>query len=196
MDDRRRDPVGADTGDGGFSMVASMLSLVAAALLVALLLSSTLHSSSNSTTGISNAPGVVQADGIQAQQALTTALSTVSSAAVADGGYGNITPTALSASEPSVTFVAGPTTSWTTVSVAVAGGTGGAIGSGSGGGVTLADRAADGTCWLVWKSAGATWYGAQTSTSSCSAPAIASAPSPGPVSSSAIGWQEGSFPTV
>ena len=201
MDDRRTDPQGVDTGDGGFSMVATMLSLVAVALLVALLLSSTLHSGTGSSGGISNAPGVAEADGIQAQQALDTALSTASAAASAAGGYGSITPSALSASEPSVAFVTGPTTSSSTVSVAASAATvtagagiGSGIGTGSGGSVTLADRAADGTCWLVWKSAQATWYGAQTKASSCTAPVIASAPTAGPVSASAIGWQEGSFP--
>jgi hypothetical protein len=196
MDDRRSDHQGVDTGDGGFSMVASMLSLVAVALLVALLLSTTLHSDSSSSTGISNAPGVAQADAIQAQQALTSALSAASTVATTAGGYGNVTPSALSAAEPSVSFATGPTTTWTTVSVAVsAGGTGG-FGAGPSGSVTLADRGADGTCWLVWKSGGATWYGAQTKAASCAAPAIAAAPAAGPVSSSAIGWQEGTFPTV
>jgi len=197
MEDRRRnDRVGVDTSDSGFSMVATMLSLVAVALLTALLLSSTLHSGGNSSPGISNAPGVASADGIQAQQALTTALSDVSASAVTAGGYGNVSASALSAAEPSLAFVTGPTTSASTVSVAVSAGTGAGagFGSGSGGSVTLADRAGNGTCWLVWKSSTATFYGAQTMASSCAAPAIASAPSPGPVSSSSIGWQQGSFP--
>ena len=62
--------------DAGFSMIATMLSLVATALLVAVLLSTTLHSDNNSTTSITNAPGVAEADGLQAQQALTTGLTT------------------------------------------------------------------------------------------------------------------------
>jgi hypothetical protein len=193
---RHRIHDGTTTGDGGFSMVATMLSLVAVALLVALLLGTTLHSSNNSDASISNAPGVAEADGLQAQQALDAGLSAATSAAVGAGGYGAITPSTLSAAEPSVTFVAGPTSSPSVVSVVVTPGQAGGFGTGPGGSITLAARGADGTCWLVWKSAGATWYGAQTHLSSCSAPAIASAPTAGPVSSGAIGWQSGSFPSV
>jgi hypothetical protein len=66
---------------------------------------------------------------------------------------------------------------------------------GTGGSVTLAVRSTGGTCWLVWKSSGApTWYGAQTDQPSCTAPALASAPAATPVSSTSIGWQQGSFP--
>lgn len=188
----------ADHGsrDSGFSMVATMLSLVAAALLVALLLGATLHSGSTSTTSISNAPGVAAATGIQAQQALTTALSTASTAAVGAGGFGGLTPSALAASESSITFVAGPTSSASVVSVATAPDQSGGVTGGPTGSITLAARATDGTCWLVWKSATATWYGAQTGLASCSAPALTSAPSPGPVSATAIGWQQGTFPSA
>jgi hypothetical protein len=49
----------------------------------------------------------------------------------------------------------------------------------------------------VWKGQGsASWYGAQTDQPTCTAPALASTPSPGPVSSSGIGWQTGSFPAA
>jgi hypothetical protein len=76
-------------------------------------------------------------------------------------------------------------------------GSAGSAGPGTGGtgGVTLADRSSGGICWLVWKSSNtATWFGAQTGQSQCTAPALSSAPSTGSVSSSSIGWQEGSFP--
>jgi hypothetical protein len=108
---RRRHHPGTGAGDHGFSMVATMLSLVAVALLAAVLLGTTLHSSSNSEASISNAPGVAAADGLQAQQALDTGLSAATSAAVGTGGYGAVTPSTLSASEPSVSFVTGPTSS-------------------------------------------------------------------------------------
>jgi len=188
----------------GFSMVVIVISLAITAILVALLLGTTLKSGSNSSTNITNAPGVAQATAIQAQQTLSTALTAADTAA-SSGGYGSLTVSALSASNPSISFVTGPSTDPSTVSVAVTGGGAGAEGGfgvdgvpgGSGGSVTLADRSTDGTCWLVWKSAAsAAWFGAQTDLSSCTAPALDTAPSPDPVSSTSIGWQQGSFPAV
>jgi hypothetical protein len=167
-------------------MVATMLSLVATAVLVALLLSTTLHSSDNSTTSITNAPGVAEADGLQAQQALSTGLTAAETAAAGSGGFGQVTAAMLTAANPSTTFTSGPSTSAAMVSVAT-----------STDSITLADRASDGTCWLVWNSStGGTWFGAQTGLPSCTAPVLASAPVASPVSSSSIGWQEGSFPTT
>jgi hypothetical protein len=185
-------------GDDGFSMIATVLSLVATALLVALLLGSTLHSGSTSSTRVANAPGVAEADSVQAQQVLSTGLTTADAAAIQSGGYGSLSPGELSASEPSVSFVAGPSSNASTVSMAVGqpqpgSSTGGP--GGPGGSITLADRSSNGTCWLIWKGGGAgAWYGAQTGLSGCTAPALATAPSPGPVSSAAIGWQQGGFP--
>jgi hypothetical protein len=212
--------------DAGFSMAVTVLSMGVVAILTALLLTSTLSSGSGSGTGagtgIDNAPGVAEATSVQAQQTLSTALTTVS-AAVASDGYGSLSSSTLSASNPSISFVDGASSNPTTVSISVvpgsdggAGGVGGASGaagaiggidggavsgdgvsgaSSTGGSVTLADRSTGGTCWLVWKSAGAaTWYGAQTDQPSCTAPALASVPAAGPVSSTSIGWQEGSFP--
>lgn len=184
--------------DDGFSMIATVLSLGATALLVALLLGSTLHSNSTSSSRVANAPGVAEADSMQAKQALSTGLTTADAAAIQSGGYGSLSPSELSASEPSVTFVAGPSSNASTVSVALGpsqpgpstGGPGG-----PGGSITLADRSSDGTCWLIWKGGVAgTWYGAQTGLSSCTAPALTTAPSPGPVSPATIGWQQGGFP--
>ncbi len=196
-------------------MIVTMLSLVAVALLALVLMSTTLHSGSTSSTNIANAPGVGEADSLVAQQSLSTALIAVGTAAASAGGYGTVEVGSLSAADPSVTYVTGPTTGASTVSVALTAGTGspggavgaaisgaeaagsGAVTGGSGisGTVTLAARSANGTCWLVWRGDGsATWYGAQTGLPSCTAPALAVAPSAGPVSSSGIGWQQGSFP--
>ena len=204
-------------------MIATLLSLVAVALLSLVLLSTTFHSGDGSSTNVSRSPGVAQADDLVAQQALSTALTSVGTAAVNAGGYGALDVATLSASDPTVSYVAGPTTSASTVSIAVTGGAsgssagagvpGGAVGAaingadggtgGEGGGnagsgtVTLAARSSDGTCWLVWKGDGtATWYGAQTGLGSCTAPALTSAPDAGAVTSSSIGWQQGSFPTA
>ncbi len=201
-------------------MILTLLSLVAVALLSLVLLSTTFHSGDDSSTNLSHAPGVAQADDLVAQQALSTALTSVGTAAANAGGYGALDVATLSASDPTVSYVAGPTTSASTVSIAVTGGAsggsagagvpGGAIGAainGASGGsdesggsagsgtVTLAARSSDGTCWLVWKGDGtATWYGAQTGLGSCTAPALTSAPDAGTVTSSSIGWQPGSFP--
>ncbi len=219
-------------GEGGFSMIATALGLAATAILTAVLLGTMLDSNGTTANGISNEPGVAEATALQAQQTLTTGLTTVDTAAISGGGYGSLQPSALTASNPSITFVAGPSTNSDTISMAVtsasggqagvsgasvgsdggvSGGAGGAggiadgvagegsaggVGTGAGSGtVTLADRSADGTCWLAWKGAGgSTWYGAETGLASCTAPAISSTPSPGPVSSSSIGWKQGSFP--
>jgi hypothetical protein len=173
--------------DGGFSMIVTMVSLVIGALLVALLLGKTLGSSSTSNTSITNAPGVSEADGLEAKQSLSIGLTAAATAAAASGGYATLTSTDLSQANPSIHFVAGPSAGASTVSVAVT-----PAGDGS---ITMAADAADRTCWLVWKpDQGATWYGAQSDLASCTAPAISSPPTPEPVSSSTIGWKQGSFP--
>jgi type II secretory pathway pseudopilin PulG len=212
--------------DAGFSMIATVLALVVVALGAALLLGTTLHSSGGSSTGVANAPGVALADRVQAQQSLSTGLTAAETAAASAGGFATVTASDLEASNPSITFIAGPSSGATTVSVAVsAEGTGGAAagdqstgvagipdipgvtgggganggassGGNAGGSITLTDRSSDGVCWLVWKAgATATWYGAQTGLASCTAPSLSAAPTPGPVSSAAIGWQQGSFPS-
>jgi hypothetical protein len=179
-------------------MIATVLGLLATAVLTAILLSTTLGSngstgSASGISGVSKAPGVDEATSIQAQQMLATGLTTVVSTAAGAGGYGSLQPSTLSASDPSITFVAGPSTNATTISMAVVAGDG----SGAGGSVTLAVRSTGGTCWLAWKSSGSgTWYGAQTGQPSCTAPALASVPTAGPVSASTIGWQEGSYPSL
>jgi len=171
-------------------MIATGLSLVATALLTAILLSATLHSGGNSTTSVTDGPGVAQADDLEAQSALSTALTSAEASASAGGGYGSLTPASLASENPSVGVAAGPSTNASTISMSVSSGTG--IGS-----VTLADRSADGVCWLVWKSTVApTWFGAQTNATSCTAPARTSAPLPGAASPRTIGWQQGGFPTI
>ena len=103
-------------------MIATLLSLVAAALLSLVLLSTTFHSGDGSSTNVSRSPGVAQADDLVAQQALSTALTSVGTAAANAGGYGALDVATLSASDPTVSYVAGPTTSASTVSIAVTGG--------------------------------------------------------------------------
>ncbi len=185
----RRCAVGADDGA---SMVVTLAALLVVAVLTAIGLGATLHPGSGASPSEPGAPAVATADAVQAQQSLATGLSDASTAAATQGGYGAVTASALAGAEPSLTFVDGPSTNATTVSVAVTGGSG--IGSTTGS-ITLADRASDGNCWLVWRAAGAaTWYGTQRGLASCTAPALDGPPTPGAVSASEIGWQEGSFP--
>ena len=177
-------------GDSGFSMIATMLSMVAVALLVALLVGSSFHSGPTASGTAAN-PEVALADSVQAQQSLSTGLHAAQDAAASTGGLGSVDAATLSAAEPSVTFIAGPSTGPTTVSVATGSTTDGT------GEVTLTDRSSDGTCWVVWSSpSSTTWYGAQTGQSSCTAPALSGPPTPGAVSASAIGWQSGAFPAA
>jgi hypothetical protein len=170
-------------------MVVTIVSLVVSALLGALLLGTMVHSGSTVKTGVANSPAVAAADGIEAQQALSTGLNAASTAAADIGGYGSLQISALSATQPSTSFVSGPSSSASTVSVSIS-----TEGDGS---ITMADRSSDGICWLLWRSTGsAVWYGAQTGLTSCAAPTLASVPTVGPVSSTAIGWQQGSFPAA
>jgi hypothetical protein len=183
-------PLSADrpgTGEDGFSVIVTMLSLVVSALLIALVLGTTLHSGGSSPSGVDSAPGVAMANGIQTQQALTTALGSIATASTTSGGYGSLQPADLTAINPGVHVVAGPSANSSTISMATA-----STGAGS---VTLAALAPDRTCWLIWSSPGsATWYGAQQGLTSCVAPALPMAPTAGPVTSTSIGWHQGSFP--
>ncbi len=175
------------TADSGFSMVATMLSLLASAILVALILISTLGSHGQSKPGIANAPGVGLANDMQAQQALSTSLTTAIAEAAGGGDYSTVTVAFLAAANPSITYVDGPSTSSSVVSVA---------NSAGGGAITMVVRASSGTCWLVWAGSGDTWYGAQTNQTSCTAPPLDSAPTASAVSSTAIGWRQGDFPSA
>jgi hypothetical protein len=168
--------------DSGLSMVATAASLVIGALLLAFALTSMFKSTGGSTK-LSNAPGVGTADDIAAQQALSTSLTAAGPAAAAAGGYGAITAGALETADPSIAYTSGPSTSSSSVSVAS-----------SSAGMTLAVRSSTGSCWLVWDGGSGVWYGEQTNLPSCTAPALGTAPTAGPVSSSAIGWQQGGFP--
>jgi hypothetical protein len=175
---------GRATGDHGLSTVVTAVSLLISALLILLVLKATVGSGSGST---SPPPRPVSAaDTGLAQQNLAGALATLQQ--VDAGGQGSVDAATLQAADPALSFPAGPSAAPSTVSV-----TPGTDGTS----VTLAVRATDSTCWLVWwSSATGTWYGAQTSQPSCTAPSESAVPAPGPVSSSSIGWQQGSFPTA
>ena len=178
---RRRD-------EQGLSMVVTMVSLVAVALLVLLAARATLGGSSGSASTSVDQP-VAAADGAEAQQTLSTALGAVASASGSTDSYVGIDAAELSTSEPSLQFTDGASTGPDSVSVA-------ATSDGSGA-VTLSVRANDGTCWFAWRApdSGA-WYGARTGGSPCAAEPVEPTPTPGAVSSSSVGWEQGAFPTV
>jgi hypothetical protein len=134
MDDGRR---GRD--DTGLSMLFTVISLLITALLILFALS-TMFGSSNGSTKLSNQPGVALADDLTAQQTLQTSLTTADAQASESGGYGAVTPDALGTANPSITYVAGPSTSPTTVSVATTstGTPGAGAGAGAGGGGSIA----------------------------------------------------------
>src|ERR1700722_8123192 len=71
--------------DDGFSMIATALSLVATALLTAILLGTMLNSGGSSNGNLSGAPGIAQATALQAQQTLSTGVTTADPALNADG---------------------------------------------------------------------------------------------------------------
>jgi hypothetical protein len=169
--------------DAGLSMLVTVISLLLSALLVLLVLKATITTGTGTGTASAPSAQVALADATEAQQNLATGLSTARSAA--DGGLASVDPSALESADPNLTFTSGPSTAPGTLSVD----------SSPGGAVTLAARASDGTCWDVWSSTtGGTWYGAQTGQASCPAADPTSAPTAGPVSSYAVGWQQGSFP--
>ena len=170
-------------GDGGLSLLVTVVSLLITALLVLVVLKATVTSGH---TGSSTPTPVSTADATQAQQSLSGALATLQQ--IDPGGQGTVDAATLQAADPSLTFTPSPSAGPLTVSVAP---------SSDGSSVALADHSADGTCWFVWWSPTAgTWYGAQTSQTSCAAPGPAGPPSPGAVSDNAIGWQQGTFPAV
>jgi len=207
---------------GGLSMVVIAISLLITVALALLAAEMTFGSSGPESGSTAGNPEVAMADHLQAQQSLSTALTAVATQAAAGGGggaadgagdgagdglggvasgvgdglgdgggtgSGGVDITQLQAADPSLTFVSGPTSGPTTVSVASDTSTPGAV--------TLATRSSDSVCWLVWRADGSsTWYGAQTGLASCTAPAMGSPPSPGPVGSTSIGWQTGGFPSA
>ncbi len=133
---------------------------------------------------------VNQAYDVQAQSTLSTAMQNVRDGAISNG--------ALSVSALAQYGVTpGPSGSPSVVSGAVAdstassGGTDGPLGFGS---VTLAADSQSGTCWFVWFSSSATWYGFEPDATSCVAPPLVEAPTAGAGSPGMVGWQQGSFP--
>jgi hypothetical protein len=167
--------------DRGLSMLVTAISLLVTALLVLLVLKAT--GVTGSGTSATPTQSAALADDTQAQQNLSQGLSTLQQ--TDPGGQGSVNAAALQAANPSVTYTSDASSNPSTISVTPQ----------SDGAVALADRSTDGTCWVVWWSpTTGTWFGAQSTQSSCTAPSLPGTPTAGPVSSSTIGWQQGKFP--
>jgi Tfp pilus assembly protein PilX len=174
--------------DAGFGLVSIVVSL----LIVALLSVGALKAFAGGATTGPEAKAlnttVAQAYDVQVQSALSSAMQNVRDGAISNGG--------LSASDLAQYGVqSGPSDSSSTLSGAVAAtsaaGPAGPLGFGS---VTLAAQSKSGTCWFVWFSTSATWYGFEPDATSCIAPSMATSPSASAGSPGTIGWQQGSFP--
>ena len=183
-------PRGLASGDeDGFGLVGIVISL----LIVALLSVGALKAfASGTVTGAGTSgpnPTVDQAYDVQAQSALSSVMQNVRDGAISNGGF-----SASDFAQQSVTT--GPSGSPSDISGAVAdtdaaGGVSSPLGPGS---VTLAAESKSGTCWFVWFSTSATWYGFQADATSCQAEPMVAAPSASAGSPGTTGWQEGSFP--
>ena len=178
MDDR------ADRADGGLSLLVTVMGLFVSALLVLLVLKATVTSDSKSSPSTPSLPAV--ADAAQAQQNLSAALTTAEQAGTT--GQGGLDAAAMQSIDPSLTFTSGASTDPHTVSVTPAP---------DGSSVALVARSTDGICWAVWWSpTSGSFYGAQTGQASCLAPTLTARPAAAPVTSTAFGWQGGSFPAA
>ncbi len=173
------------TDDRGFSLVVVAFGLVITALLVLWVAKATLSSRSGSPSGSPDQQSAA-ADAIQAQQNLSTALTSVRLAAI----DGQATPdaAAIQLGNPALSFTSEASTGPGTISLAA---------TTDGAGAALAARSSDGTCWIIWWTpTDGTWFGAQTGQRSCAAPVLISPPTPTAVTSTSIGWQQGIFPSI
>lgn len=189
----------------GFGMVGLVLTLAIVGVGGAIGGTALLGGSGDSGLGTGNGSPANKAYDIAAESTLETAQSAVETVATTSG-YSGISASSLEFDEPSVKFTPGPTTSDTSVSVAdsATGSTapgqaptlGGAVSPA--GSVTLAayseSTSGNGSCLFVWMTTGATWFGAEADQTSCTATAMASAPTAGTPSATSIGWGQTTFP--
>lgn len=172
-------------GEAGFGLVGIVISLMIVAILSVGALKAFASGAGPGSGSPAQNPAVNQAYDVQAQSALSNAMENVRDGAISNGG--------VSASDLAQYGVsAAPSTSPSEVSGAVAASSAdGSIGYGA---VTLAAESKSRTCWFVWFSSSATWYGSEPSASSCAAQPMPDAPTPGAGSPGSIGWQPDSFP--
>lgn len=187
--------MGQRSDDGQLTLIGVVIALVVVAALTGISLAVFVGSPNpgGDAQGLQG-PGISQADDLSAQESLSQAQTAATTTGVAQG-YGSITATSLSDSDPSVQFTSGPSTSSSVVSVASSGGATGFASTGGGGSLTLTTHAATGTCWYLWLGQGGPLYGVAPRQPSCQAVAIPSAPA---VSSSASsgGWSTRAWPAA
>ena len=177
----------------GFGLVGIVFSL----LIVAALSVGAFTAFGGTTPSPSGGPGglnpvVDRADDVQAQSSLSAAMQNLRDAAISNGGlaganlaqYGVTTGSSSAPSQVSGAIAPSTTTGF---------GGDGPLGPGA---VMLAAESPSGTCWYVWFSASATWYGFEPDATICVAQQLSSAPTPGAGSPGTVGWQQGSFPAT
>lgn len=173
----------------GFGLVGIVVSLVIVAALSIGAFTAFAGSTASQSGPGGLSPTVDRADDIQVQSTLSATMQNVRDAAISNGGlsganlaqYGVTTGSSSAPSQVSGA-VAQPTT---------VGAGDGPLGSGA---VMLAAESTSGTCWYVWFSTSATWYGFEPDATTCVAQQLSSAPAPSAGAPGTIGWQQGSFP--
>ncbi len=190
MDGTGRTPL-SSKGEAGFGLIGIVVSLLILAMLSIGALKAFAGGAATGTGSQALRPTVDEASDVQAQSTLAGAMQNVRDQAISNGG--------LSTSDLAQYGVTpGPSGSSSAVSGAVTdssapagGGADGPLGFGS---VMLAVDSQSGTCWFVWFSVSATWYGFEPDATSCVASPMANAPVAAAASPGTIGWQQGSFP--
>jgi len=178
--------------DAGFGLVSIVFSLLIVALLSVVALKGLVGETSTGTGSKPLAVTVDQARDVQAQSSLSSAMQDIRDGAISNGSV-SASDLAQYGVQPSPSSSASEVSGAVADASAAGGDSGGALGFG---GVTLAAQAASGTCWFVWFSASATWYGFEPDATTCVAQSMSVAPTAGPDSPGMIGWQQGSFPTT
>ena len=184
-------PTPAPKDQAGFGLLSTVIALLIVALLGLGALKALAGRSSTGSNSQALSPVLTKAYDIQAQSALSTAMRNVRDDAIGNGGLSGLDLAPLG-------VTTGPSSSPTQVSGAVtgaslvSGGLDAQLGSGS---ATLAADSRSGTCWFVWLSASATWFGYEPDATACVAQPMAE-PSAGRASPGTVGWQKGSFPVT
>ena len=179
---------GAAGAEAGLGLVAVSVSLLIVAA-VAVVAMKTLSGGSGGPSGQSLGSDVSNAYAVQAQSNLSNAMARIQDVAVSDGGFSGLDLTQFGVETGPATAgqVSGVVSSGASAPLGEPGGAGG-------GSVTLAARAAPDTCWYVWFSSSATWYGVEPGASSCAARPMAQPPTAGAPAPGSVGWQQGGFP--
>jgi len=164
----------------GLGLVSVAISLLIVAVITVVAMKAVRDDGTGGTGSQSLGSDVNSAYAVEAQSNLSNAMEHIQDAALSDGATATLDLTQFGVGTVTGVMAALPTD-----------------GDGPGGsGVTLAARGAPGTCWFVWFSNAATWYGVEPGTPSCTPEPMSQPPPAGAASSGTIGWQQGSFPAA